>query len=160
MILHYDLTWDGHVFVFSSSARFHTLIHGIRMVGVVICYVHNTLINVITSLICCKWMTSCHHAVKAIEHVQEYPTMHYFGIPRPTQPMIAYGIWLSISGNSCCKFHRENVVCGGQQWWTLIYNARGFEQLWDNWSRSEEHTSELQSRETISYAVFCLKKKK
>ena len=27
-------------------------------------------------------------------------------------------------------------------------------------SRSEEHTSELQSRETISYAVFCLKKKK
>ena len=27
-------------------------------------------------------------------------------------------------------------------------------------NRSEEHTSELQSRETISYAVFCLKKKK
>ena len=27
-------------------------------------------------------------------------------------------------------------------------------------SRSEEHTSELQSRTTISYAVFCLKKKK
>src|SRR5216110_3558762 len=26
-------------------------------------------------------------------------------------------------------------------------------------SRSEEHTSELQSRELISYAVFCLKKK-
>ena len=26
--------------------------------------------------------------------------------------------------------------------------------------RSEEHTSEPQSRETISYAVFCLKKKK
>ena len=26
--------------------------------------------------------------------------------------------------------------------------------------RSEEHTSELQSRTTISYAVFCLKKKK
>ena len=28
-----------------------------------------------------------------------------------------------------------------------------------NINRSEEHTSELQSRETISYAVFCLKKK-
>ena len=26
--------------------------------------------------------------------------------------------------------------------------------------RSEEHTSELQSRPHISYAVFCLKKKK
>src|ERR1043165_10311168 len=28
------------------------------------------------------------------------------------------------------------------------------------WRRSEEHTSELQSRGLISYAVFCLKKKK
>src|ERR1044071_2278949 len=27
------------------------------------------------------------------------------------------------------------------------------------WVRSEEHTSELQSRVDISYAVFCLKKK-
>jgi len=27
-------------------------------------------------------------------------------------------------------------------------------------SRSEEHTSELQSQSTISYAVFCLKKKR
>ena len=32
--------------------------------------------------------------------------------------------------------------------------------LWEQIDRSEEHTSELQSRETISYAVFCLKKKK
>src|SRR3546814_9696744 len=29
-----------------------------------------------------------------------------------------------------------------------------------NWTRSEEHTSELQSLMRISYAVFCLKKKK
>src|SRR3546814_3833282 len=29
----------------------------------------------------------------------------------------------------------------------------------DVWSRSEEHTSELQSLMRISYAVFCLKKK-
>src|SRR3546814_4695948 len=29
-----------------------------------------------------------------------------------------------------------------------------------DWSRSEEHTSELQSLMRISYAVFCLKKKK
>src|SRR3546814_10540428 len=28
------------------------------------------------------------------------------------------------------------------------------------WQRSEEHTSELQSLMRISYAVFCLKKKK
>src|ERR1051326_9373121 len=30
----------------------------------------------------------------------------------------------------------------------------------DNFARSEEHTSELQSHSFISYAVFCLKKKK
>src|SRR3546814_7364439 len=29
-----------------------------------------------------------------------------------------------------------------------------------DWNRSEEHTSELQSLMRISYAVFCLKKKK
>src|SRR3546814_1525513 len=29
-----------------------------------------------------------------------------------------------------------------------------------HWARSEEHTSELQSLMRISYAVFCLKKKK
>ena len=29
-----------------------------------------------------------------------------------------------------------------------------------SYERSEEHTSELQSQSTISYAVFCLKKKK
>src|SRR3546814_1922815 len=32
--------------------------------------------------------------------------------------------------------------------------------LTDNLTRSEEHTSELQSLMRISYAVFCLKKKK
>src|SRR3546814_2574326 len=31
---------------------------------------------------------------------------------------------------------------------------------YDRWRRSEEHTSELQSLMRISYAVFCLKKKK
>src|SRR3546814_7691442 len=30
----------------------------------------------------------------------------------------------------------------------------------ERWRRSEEHTSELQSLMRISYAVFCLKKKK
>src|SRR3546814_3871616 len=30
----------------------------------------------------------------------------------------------------------------------------------EGWTRSEEHTSELQSLMRISYAVFCLKKKK
>src|SRR3546814_3093450 len=39
---------------------------------------------------------------------------------------------------------------------------RGMMALGESWSppRSEEHTSELQSLMRISYAVFCLKKKK
>ena len=36
----------------------------------------------------------------------------------------------------------------------------GFASLTKGTARSEEHTSELQSQSTISYAVFCLKKKK
>ena len=31
-------------------------------------------------------------------------------------------------------------------------------QKWETFTRSEEHTSELQSRNSIPYAVFCLKK--
>src|SRR3546814_1791033 len=36
----------------------------------------------------------------------------------------------------------------------------GKTRIWFNRGRSEEHTSELQSLMRISYAVFCLKKKK
>src|SRR3546814_2998474 len=39
----------------------------------------------------------------------------------------------------------------------LIFQARS--QIVKTYSRSEEHTSELQSLMRISYAVFCLKKK-
>src|SRR3546814_5726980 len=44
----------------------------------------------------------------------------------------------------------------------LMYGLRGkvFETTDLGDSRSEEHTSELQSLMRISYAVFCLKKKK
>src|SRR5213594_31925 len=42
-------------------------------------------------------------------------------------------------------------------WWTAC-NAKPITSTAQN--RSEEHTSELQSRTLISYAVFCLKKKK
>src|SRR3546814_5739640 len=40
-----------------------------------------------------------------------------------------------------------------------LWNGRGFSPPSDA-GRSEEHTSELQSLMRISYAVFCLKKKK
>src|SRR3546814_4924584 len=43
-------------------------------------------------------------------------------------------------------------------WITSVKQPRDFSQ--GRRSRSEEHTSELQSLMRISYAVFCLKKKK
>src|SRR3546814_3190355 len=41
-----------------------------------------------------------------------------------------------------------------------IAPAHGDAQILAQYGRSEEHTSELQSLMRISYAVFCLKKKK
>src|SRR3546814_5014311 len=42
----------------------------------------------------------------------------------------------------------------------LVVDGGAFASLTQMWTRSEEHTSELQSLMRISYAVFCLKKKK
>src|SRR3546814_8697975 len=51
-----------------------------------------------------------------------------------------------------------NVVHG------VLLGGRQYRAAYDLWNlrdhRSEEHTSELQSLMRISYAVFCLKKKK
>src|SRR3546814_8149772 len=44
-------------------------------------------------------------------------------------------------------------------WWTLAMGATGVRPS-SSTTRSEEHTSELQSLMRISYAVFCLNKKK
>src|SRR3546814_9747705 len=41
-----------------------------------------------------------------------------------------------------------------------VAEAEAAKNQWRNAGRSEEHTSELQSLMRISYAVFCLKKKK
>src|SRR3546814_10644090 len=53
------------------------------------------------------------------------------------------------------------VVAGRADWDTrLTQLALQSEERADEAERSEEHTSELQSLMRISYAVFCLKKKK
>ena len=41
-----------------------------------------------------------------------------------------------------------------------LFNRKKEESESQRHERSEEHTSELQSHSFISYAVFCLKKKK
>src|SRR3546814_6478063 len=61
-----------------------------------------------------------------------------------------------VSANALSRWSRKR---GWREWagWTTrpLANARSLHSL-----RSEEHTSELQSLMRISYAVFCLKKKK
>src|SRR3546814_14679831 len=57
----------------------------------------------------------------------------------------------AIRGHICPLFH-VGCACDGEG--ELLQGARGCAK------RSEEHTSELQSLMRISYAVFCLKKKK
>src|SRR3546814_9538928 len=42
----------------------------------------------------------------------------------------------------------------------ITYRQLPVQQSLEDWNRSEEHTSELQSLMRISYAVFCLTKKK
>src|SRR3546814_2866608 len=51
-------------------------------------------------------------------------------------------------------------LCPGCRWLGARRDCRCMENLRYHMQRSEEHTSELQSLMRISYAVFCLKKKK
>src|SRR3546814_10367088 len=50
-------------------------------------------------------------------------------------------------------------MCVGLPWW-LLWVPCAMLVFMALFGRSEEHTSELQSLMRISYAVFCLKKKK
>src|SRR3546814_3690292 len=65
-------------------------------------------------------------------------------------------VWLSLRG----KRRRRNL----SNIFRRHPRATGDDDLWNSGKsahdRSEEHTSELQSLMRISYAVFCLKKKK
>src|SRR3546814_1776789 len=71
--------------------------------------------------------------------------------PRDTLTSLALGLGSTIAG----------VLSGGLvvalAFW--VWQFRLFDISYQ-WYRSEEHTSELQSLMRISYAVFCLKKKK
>src|SRR3546814_3600835 len=56
--------------------------------------------------------------------------------------------------------HPENLRCGVPAFSELADLRHGYTRpTKEKQSRSEEHTSELQSLMRISYAVFCLKKK-
>src|SRR3546814_3158703 len=61
-------------------------------------------------------------------------------------------------GASCPVFVRFSTVAGGAGSVDTPRDVRGFAVKLYTETRSEEHTSELQSLMRISYAVFCLKK--
>src|SRR6187200_2234795 len=71
--------------------------------------------------------------------------------PRSTlcQTLFPYTTLFRSCPRSCC-WPAWPPPAATQMWLSATGTAR----------RSEEHTSELQSPDTISYAVFCLKKKK
>src|SRR5213082_4225739 len=86
----------------------------------------------------------------------------YFTAAEDTPPnvtpvaVLAFAFWQT-------RYGGRNDVLGstlqiGPTVYTIVGVApEGFFGLWPT-QRSEEHTSELQSPDTISYAVFCLKK--
>src|SRR3546814_11583780 len=60
------------------------------------------------------------------------------------------------SGDGACRPYPAGGEYARRLWRARAQPGRSFEDH----RRSEEHTSELQSLMRISYAVFCLKKKK
>src|SRR3546814_1826163 len=84
--------------------------------------------------------------------------------PIPAMSMVSYAAgtrYLSLIGGTCLSFYDwycdlppSSPQTFGEQ--TDVPESAD----WYNAMRSEEHTSELQSLMRISYAVFCLKKKK
>src|SRR3546814_8407642 len=69
-----------------------------------------------------------------------------------TDTLFPYTTLFRSFGFRYCPFP-QRLVC-------LPVNCKCGASVRDGYNRSEEHTSELQSLMRISYAVFCLKKKK
>src|SRR3546814_2868071 len=61
-----------------------------------------------------------------------------------------------VSQEDCCAACAISPMLRARRW--SMQKRRTRRSI--GWRRSEEHTSELQSLMRISYAVFCLKKKK
>src|SRR3546814_3341405 len=100
--------------------------------------------------------------------------------PAPRPKALRFWAWMLgalaiIVLDQLTKIYFDSHLAYGERWhllpffdFTLLYNpGAAFSFLadgqgWQRWffTKSEEHTSELQSLMRISYAVFCLKKKK
>src|SRR3546814_9141531 len=86
------------------------------------------------------------------------PTSVSNGLDVPLDPAKVVAVFKVNQRNAPTQDIR-GVDLGGNYEWNAGSNY--FNVFADvSWLRSEEHTSELQSLMRISYAVFCLKKKK
>src|SRR3546814_8842963 len=74
------------------------------------------------------------------------------------RPCCRLGMFIGGSGG-LCSFRRGHLA-STKVWPVHIGGTSATRLTARPWGRSEEHTSELQSLMRISYAVFCLKKKK
>src|SRR3546814_5032419 len=75
--------------------------------------------------------------------------------PSGTEPPLSGGV----AFQSSLRVHRGQTLSAESDVWIFDLCRASCAGASSNW-RSEEHTSELQSLMRISYAVFCLKKKK
>src|SRR3546814_6519146 len=77
-------------------------------------------------------------------------------VPGPNTVVVTH---LAAGHSLAAAFRAVAGIVTGTGTWVLLTLA-GVTLLLQQTERSEEHTSELQSLMRISYAVFCLKKKK
>src|SRR3546814_9744200 len=84
--------------------------------------------------------------------------------PRVLEAMLPYLSGPYGNASSLHRFGRaaRDAVERAREQLAVLVNCQPREIIWTSGGteRSEEHTSELQSLMRISYAVFCLKKKK
>ena len=81
------------------------------------------------------------------QHRNSFPTRHHD--PNPMKKLSLFVMIITLAG--CATIAISSKL-------TYAPEVRRQSSSSDT-TRSEEHTSELQSRDSISYAVFCLKKK-
>src|SRR3546814_2467390 len=94
-----------------------------------------------------------------VAHVRLSHSRMFFvaAYPRETQEMVfdAHARAFAFFGGVCTRGIYDNISTAVDA--VFLGKERRFNR---RFCRSEEHTSELQSLMRISYAVFCLKKKK
>src|SRR3546814_9201268 len=82
-------------------------------------------------------------------------------LPGHAEPVLRPGAWIARDADKAAAVEESRVAVRNEH---LPENApalaRRLRILLEELIKSEEHTSELQSLMRISYAVFCLKKKK